>query len=132
MDNNIQNILKEYEIDFIVDAIDDVKGKVALAKYADEHNIPLIISLGMANRFDPSKVVVERLDKTTMDPLAKKVRYEFKQAGINTKNIYAVVSKEEAKKDGANLNSIVLVPSSSGLNMAYFVLSYFINKKEGI
>lgn len=132
VDNNIQNILKEYKIDFIVDAIDDVKGKVALAKYADENDIPLIISLGMANRFDPSKVVIERLDKTTMDPLAKKVRYEFKQAGINTKNIYAVVSKEEAKKDGANLNSIVLVPSSSGLNMTHFVLSYFINKKEGI
>lgn len=129
VDENIDSLLKEYDIDFIVDAIDDVNGKIYLAKYATENNIPFIMSLGMANRLDPTKVTIDRLDKTTMDPLAKKVRYECKKAGIDTKKIYATVSKEEAKKDGAKLNSIVLVPSSSGLVIAHFVLSYFINKK---
>ena len=132
VNENIDKVLDEHKIDFIVDAIDDVLGKVALAKYSSSKDIPIIISLGMANRLDPSKVNIERLDKTTMDPLAKKVRYEFKKEGIDTKKIYAVVSKEEAIKDGNKLNSIITVPSSSGLSIAYFVLSYFINKKEGI
>ena len=129
VDANINSLLKEYDIDFIVDAIDDVNGKICLAKYATENDIPFIMSLGMANRLDPTKVTIDRLDKTTMDPLAKKVRYECKKAGIDTKKIYATVSKEEAKKDGAKLNSVVLVPSSSGLVIAHFILSYFINKK---
>ena len=129
VDNNIDSILKQYDIAFIIDAIDDVNGKICLAKYATENDIPFIMSLGMANRLDPTKVSVDRLDKTTMDPLAKKVRYECKKAGIDTKKIYATISKEEAKKDGAKLNSIVLVPSSSGLVIAHFVLSYFNNKK---
>ena len=129
VDANINSLLKEYDIDFIVDAIDDVNGKICLAKYATENDIPFIMSLGMANRLDPTKVTIDRLDKTTMDPLAKKVRYECKKAGIDTKKIYATISKEEAKKDGAKLNSVVLVPSSSGLVIAHFVLSYFINKK---
>ena len=129
VDANINSLLKEYDIDFIVDAIDDVNGKICLAKYATENDIPFIMSLGMANRLDPTKVTIDRLDKTTMDPLAKKVRYECKKAGIDTKKIYATISKEEAKKDGAKLNSVVLVPSSSGLVIAHFILSYFINKK---
>ena len=129
VDENIESLLKDYQIDFIVDAIDDVKGKVYLAKYATTYNIPIVISLGMANRLDPSKVTIERLDKTTMDPLARKARYEFKKEGIDTKKIYATLSKEEAIKDGANLNSIVLVPSASGLLIAHFVFSYFFNKK---
>ena len=32
VDANINSLLKEYEIDFIVDAIDDVNGKIHLAK----------------------------------------------------------------------------------------------------
>ena len=132
VDDSISKVLDEYPLDFIVDAIDDVNGKVALSKYASEKNIPIIVSLGMANRFNPMKVEVDRLDKTTMDPLAKKVRYEFKKAGIDTKKIYVVISKEEPKKDGNKLNSIITVPSSAGLSIAYFVLSYFLNNKEGI
>ena len=63
------------KIDYIVDAIDDVEGKLFLAKKAQEYNIPSIMSLGMANRFDPSKVKIAKLNQTHSDPLAKKIRY---------------------------------------------------------
>ncbi len=126
VDENISNVLKEYNIDFIVDAIDDVKGKVALAKYASEHQIPYIMSLGMANRLDPTKVSIQRLDKTTNDPLARKIRHEFKEAGLDTKNFMTTVSSETPLKDGAKLNSMMMVPSSSGLAIAYYVISYLI------
>lgn len=119
------NLLNDQKIDFIVDAIDDVSGKIALAKYALERNIPLIVSLGMANRFDPSQVEVIRLDKTTNDPLAKKFRHELKALGFDTTKIMAVCSKELPVKDEGKLNSIMAVPSSAGLNIASYLISYF-------
>ena len=69
------------KIDFIVDAIDDVNGKLFILKIAQELNLPSIMSLGMANRFDPSKVKVAKLNQTHSDPLAKKIRYLAKKDG---------------------------------------------------
>lgn len=118
--------LNELKIDFIVDAIDDVNGKLALAKFALENSIPFIASLGMANRLDPSQVMVTRLDKTTDDPLAKKFRYEVKKMGLETNKIMVVVSKEKPIKDSTNLHSMMMVPSSAGLNIANYVINYLI------
>lgn len=122
------NIIDEFAFDFLIDAIDDIPAKVLLAKYAIENNIPFVSSLGMANRFDPSKVIITRLDKATGDPLAKKFRYELKQKQIDTKKVNVCFSQEMPIKDGANLNSIMMPPSSAGLNIAYHILSHFINK----
>ena len=121
----VGNLLDKYRLDFIVDAIDDVNGKVYLAKYALEKKIPFIMSLGMANRLDPSRVVISRLDKTTNDPLAKKMRYELKKCGLDTKEVKCVYSTETPVKDGNKLHSIMQVPSSCGLNISYYVLEYF-------
>ena len=115
---------------YIVDAIDDIKGKIALAKFAQENNIPLISSLGMANRLDPTKVIVTTLDKTTVDPLARKLRYEYKKEGIDTKQITVAFSKEEPIKDGNNLHSMMMVPSASGLAIASHIINQIINKEQ--
>ena len=121
-----ENFNLEEKYDYIIDAIDDVKGKKTLAKLASINKIPLIISLGMANKIDPSKVKIIRLDKTTDDPLAKKIRYEFKKEGIETNKIMTVNSNEVQIKDGATLNSMMFVPSSAGLNLASFVIQEII------
>jgi len=122
------NNIDEIDFDFLIDAIDDIPAKVFLVEYAIEHNIPFVSSLGMANRFDPSKVIITRLDKATGDPLAKKFRYELKQKQIDTMKVNVCFSQETPIKDGVNLNSIMMPPSSAGLNIAYHVLSHFINK----
>ena len=70
------------KVDFIVDAIDDVEGKIFLLKKAQENNIPSITSLGMANRFNPEMVKIKKLNQTHSDPLAKKVRYLAKKEGL--------------------------------------------------
>ena len=53
-DSNITK-LSDYKIDYIVDAIDSIYSKVSLIKYSKEKNIPIIVSLGMAKRLDPSQ-----------------------------------------------------------------------------
>lgn len=118
--------LNDIHFDFIIDAIDDVTAKIKLAKIANIKEVPYIMSLGMANRLDPAKVVLKRLDKTTDDPLAKKVRYLIKKENIITSNIMSVVSLEKPIKDGSALHSMMMVPSAAGLAIAHFVISYFI------
>jgi tRNA A37 threonylcarbamoyladenosine dehydratase len=116
----------EDKYDYIIDAIDDVKGKKTLAKLASINKIPIIISLGMANKLDPSKVRITRLDKTTDDPLARKIRYEYKKEGIDTKSIITVNSIETPITDGNKLNSMMIVPSTAGLQLASYVIQELI------
>ena len=115
-------------IDFVIDAIDDVDGKVFIAKNCIEKRIPFLISLGMANRFDPSKVRISKLNKTFNDPLAKKIRYIFKQNAISLNAINVIWSEESSVPFSGKLNSIMTVPSSAGLNIAYYVINYFIKE----
>ena len=127
---DLYNILKDNKVDMVVDAIDDVTGKVFIAAMCGVTGTPLIMSLGMANRLDPSKVELKRLDKTTYDPLARKLRHQIKCNGIDTKEIMTVCSKEEPIKDGNKLHSMMMVPSSAGLLIGYYVLTTIINQNK--
>lgn len=113
------------KVDFIVDAVDDIKAKVCIAEYAIKNNIPFVSSLGMANRINPNEVNIIRLDKTTIDPLAKKFRYELKKNNIDTKKVMTVFSSELPRTSSSNLNSIVTVPSSAGLNICLYIINFF-------
>ena len=117
------------KIDFIVDAIDDINGKLFILSKAQENNISFIISLGMANRFDPSKVKIAKLNQTHSDPLAKKLRYMVKKQGLDTSNIPVVISEELPQKNGEKLYSTMMVPSSAGLSIAKYILECIINSK---
>ena len=117
------------KIDYIVDAIDDVEGKLFILKKAQEFNIPSIMSLGMANRFDPSKVKIAKLNQTHSDPLAKKIRYLAKKDGLDISKISVVISEELPQKNGEKLYSTMMVPSSGGLSLAKFILKSIIYTK---
>ena len=110
------------KVDFIVDAIDFVKGKLEIYKFAIENSIPFISSLGMGNRIDPSKVVIAKLNQSTGDPLARKIRYEAKQLSLDLSKINVVYSKEEPLLKSATPGSIITVPSAAGLLMAKYVI----------
>ena len=117
------------KIDYIVDAIDDVEGKLFLAKKAQEHNIPSIMSLGMANRFNPEQVRVSKLNQTRNDPLAKKIRYEAKKAELDLSKINVVISEEIPQRNAEKLYSTMMVPSSAGLVIAKYILNGIIDSK---
>ena len=116
-------------IDFIVDAIDDVEGKLCILNKAQEYNIPQIMSLGMANRFNPEQVRVSKLNQTKNDPLAKKIRYMAKKANLDLSKINVVISEELPQKNGEKLYSTMMVPSSSGLVIAKYILNEIIDIK---
>ena len=117
------------KIDFIVDAIDDVNGKLYLLKKSQEKEMPSIMSLGMANRFNPEQVKICKLNQTKNDPLAKKIRYMAKKEELDLSLINVVISEEIPQKNGEKLYSTMMVPSSAGLSIAKFILHSIIDSK---
>lgn len=120
-EESLENLLKE-KPDFVIDAIDFVEGKFNIFEYCLKNDIPFISSLGMGNRIDPEQVFITTLNKTEGDPLAKKIRYEAKQRGIDLKKINVVFSKEVPLIKSPKPSSMMMVPSTAGLLIAKYVL----------
>lgn len=108
------------EFDLIIDCIDDIPAKVAIAKICSKR---LLSSMGGAKRLDPTKIKVASIWKTTNDPFAKKIRYELKKAGF--KGDYKVVFSTEAP-NCVNLGSFIGVTASFGLNLASLAVNRLI------
>lgn len=113
-------------VDYIIDCIDDIKAKVKIAKFAYNKNIPLIVSLGMGNRIDPSLVKITKLNKTCDDPLARKYRYLLRQENIDISNVDVAFSYEKPIIKDKIISSIVFVPNSAGLNIGGYVIKKII------
>ncbi|MGN1433893.1 MAG: ThiF family adenylyltransferase [Ruminococcus sp.] len=110
------------QFNYIIDAVDDIKAKVLLAKLADEHKIPIIAAMGAGNKTDPTKFEVSDIFKTSVCPLARIMRHELKKAGI--KKLKVVYSKETPKnppyriEGEKTVGSLAFVPSVMGLIIA--------------
>lgn len=111
-------------IDYVVDAIDTVSGKIALIESAKGQNIPVISSMGTGNKLNPTAFEVADITKTSVCPLARVMRRELKKRGIE--HVKVVYSKEEPLTSGevneetgkAIPASISFVPSVAGLIIA--------------
>ena len=89
-DQGMETIFED--CDFVVDAIDTVSGKIALVMQAKEHNTPIICSMGAGNKMDPTAFEVSDIYKTSVDPLARVMRYELKKRKV--RKLKVVYSKE--------------------------------------
>lgn len=121
-------ILDTLKFDYLIDACDSLFTKQLLIKYAHEHQIPIISSMGMGNKLDPSLVKITKLSKTTHDPIAKKLRSFIKQEKI--KDVMVVASNEvpiNQTKDFITSNSFV--PAISGILMASYIINHIIKNK---
>ena len=59
------------QYDYIIDAIDTVSGKIALAVQAQQAGTPLIASMGAGNKLDPTAFEVADIYATSVCPLAR-------------------------------------------------------------
>lgn len=88
---NISEIIQS-DVDYVVDAIDTVTSKLALAEYCYKNNINIISSMGTGNKIDPTQFRVSDVFKTKVCPLAKVMRYELIKRGV--KKLKVVYSEE--------------------------------------
>lgn len=89
--------LFEYELDYVLDASDTIIYKVHLIKECLKRNIPIISSMGAANKMDPSRFRIADISKTHTDPIARVVRTKLRKDGIK-KGVKVVFSDEEPLK----------------------------------
>lgn len=89
--------LFKYELDYVIDASDTIIYKVHLIKECLQRGIPIISSMGAANKMDPTKFQVADISKTSMDPIARIVRTKLRKDGIK-KGVKVVFSLEEPMK----------------------------------
>lgn len=127
--------------DYIVDAIDTVTGKLELITQADKNKTPIISSMGAGNKLDPTGFEVTDIYKTSVCPLARVMRRELKNRGIQ--KLKVVYSKEPPLTPCKTANtafepsetsrrqtpgSTAFVPSVAGLIIAGEVIKDLIAK----
>lgn len=81
------------EYSYVVDAVDTVTAKIAILQFSKEAGVPVISSMGTGNKLNPMELEVTDISKTSVCPLAKVMRKECKERGIQ--NVKVVYSKEQ-------------------------------------
>lgn len=109
------------QYDYVIDAIDTVTGKLQLIEAANEANVSIISSMGAGNKLDPTQFEVADISETSVCPLAKVMRKELRDRGIESLKV--VYSKEAPIKiEARSPGSVAYVPSVVGLIIASEVI----------
>ena len=112
-------------VDYVIDCIDTITTKIALAKYCEDNDIKLISAMGAGNKYNPMGFIVADIYKTEVDPIAKRMRNELRKLGV--KHLKVVYSKEiPHKSDNINIGSNAFVPASMGIYIASIVFKYLL------
>lgn len=128
----------EHGLDFVIDASDTISYKIHLMKECLTRNIPIISSMGAANKIDPTRFQIADISKTHTDPIAKVIRTRLRKEGIRKgipvvfsdespivirEDVRKVVGKEDAEIRKAKMPpaSNAFCPSTAGLIMASYV-----------
>lgn len=86
--------------DYVVDAIDSISSKLALADECNKKNILIISCMGTGNKLNPNLFEITDIFKTSVCPICRVMRQELKKCNI--KSLKVVYSKEEPLKPKNN------------------------------
>ncbi|MDF2945575.1 MAG: tRNA threonylcarbamoyladenosine dehydratase [Bacillales bacterium] len=133
-------LLFEHKLDFVVDASDTITYKIHLIKECLNRNIPIISSMGAANKLDPTRFKIADISKTSHDPIAKVIRTKLRKEGIKkgVPVVYSdespIVTRDEIREEIVSNpdspirkakmppSSNAFVPSVAGLIMTSYVV----------
>jgi len=127
-------LLKE-QYAYVLDCIDNITAKIHLIQTCHEQRLPIISSMGAANKLDPTQVRVCDISATEKCRLARTIRKELRKRGI-AKGIKVVYSTEEfrpltgpdARERKPVLGSSSYLPPIFGLTMAGEVIRALIGE----
>ncbi len=125
--DNLEEILAQ-KPDYIIDAVDTVTAKIAIAVKAQELGIPMVSSMGTGNKLHGEMFEIADISETSVCPLCKVMRKELRTRGIfHLKVLYSrekpiQVSEKNAgceeEKKRSVPGSISFVPPVAGLLIA--------------
>lgn len=124
---NIKTVFEE-KPDYIIDAVDTVAAKLAIAMKAKADGIPIISSMGTGNKLHGELFEVADISETSVCPLCRVMRRELRNRGIyHLKVIYSkekpimITGRGSREEDGKRRQipgSISFVPPAAGLLIA--------------
>lgn len=124
--DNVGFILSD-SYDYVIDAIDSVKDKVALIKFAKDKGYKIISSMGAGNRYKESVFSVVDIYKTKYDPLAKKMRGILRKEGIESLEVcYSETPSEQVE---GVIGSISYTPALCGITIASHVIRQLMERE---
>ncbi|MBK5253702.1 MAG: tRNA threonylcarbamoyladenosine dehydratase [Peptostreptococcaceae bacterium] len=113
---NLEFDINLADYDYVIDAIDSVKDKLDLIESCTVKGVKIISSMGTAGKIYNDSFKISDISETSVCPLAKKVRKELRNRGID--HLKVVYSTEKAKVNEDGLGTMSYVPGVSGLMMA--------------
>lgn len=121
--------------DYLVDAIDTISAKLALAVQANCMNIPIISCMGAGNKLDPTRFTVADIYETSVCPLCRVIRRELRRRRVDKLKVVYSTEPPVAHRDcEASLDrvpgSISYVPSVAGLILAGQVIQGILENKK--
>jgi tRNA A37 threonylcarbamoyladenosine dehydratase len=125
--------------DYVFDCIDSISGKLDLMERCSSASIPLISSMGAANKIDPTQIRIADIFSTTICRMARIIRKELRRRGVHAR-LPVVYSTEEfrslnhtpgVRRSGsewskATLGTTSYIPPMFGYMMAGYVLHEWI------
>jgi tRNA A37 threonylcarbamoyladenosine dehydratase len=78
--DNVAQLLPPGRYDYVIDAIDNAKAKVALIVHCRQHQIPLVTIGSAGGQVDPTRIAVCDLSRTEQEPLLARVRKRLRAA----------------------------------------------------
>jgi tRNA A37 threonylcarbamoyladenosine dehydratase len=114
------------DVDFVLDAIDDLDAKAALVRVYVARGIPLVACMGAARRLDPTRIRVAPLSQTTHCPLARRLRQRLR-SDAEARRVVCVYSDEPAldhaeSAPGGGQGSLSYIPGLIGLTAAGLII----------
>jgi len=131
-DNSCDTDLSVYN--YVIDAVDTMTAKIELVVQTAAVNVPIISSMGAANKLDPTAFEVADIFETSICPMARIMRRELRKRGIEKlKVVYSKEPVEIKTQDGPPTYrpapaSISFVPPVVGLILAGEVIKDMIIK----
>ncbi|MDO3409018.1 tRNA threonylcarbamoyladenosine dehydratase [Saccharibacillus sp. CPCC 101409] len=90
--------LFEHKIDYVLDASDTIVYKIHIIKECLKRGIPILSSMGAANKLDPTRFRIADISKTKMDPIARIIRNKLRKEDGIKKGVKVVFSTEPPVK----------------------------------
>jgi len=112
--------------DYVVDAVDTVAAKLALARACSLAGTKIISAMGAGNKLDPTAFRVADIFETKVCPLAKVMRSELRKMGVE--KLKVVYSEEPPVSVGGRTpGSNSFVPPVMGFIIAGEVIKDIVN-----
>lgn len=131
--SDVEALLDEFasRLDYVIDAIDTVSSKLALARCAQSRGLPLVSAMGAANRVRPDRFAFADLYDTKGCPLCRAMRKEARKQGIERLRVIYSDEALPADSERKSLGTMSYAPPIMGQMIAGDVICSLLGMGEG-